>query len=63
MWWWRNADTDPDGYSNTYRYSDGHGFDYSDAQTDAYAEVCTNTETSSYTSTKTVIAFTKGHLS
>lgn len=51
MWWWDNADT----YSNTYCYSDGHGFDYTDAETDAYAEVCANTETSSYSSAKTVV--------
>jgi len=45
--WW-NTDTYTDGHSN------GHGYSYINAPTDAYAEVCANPKTSSHTSAKTV---------
>jgi hypothetical protein len=63
-WWWNTyADTDSYSYSYGYGYSDSDGYDYTDAQTDAYAEVRANTETSSYTPAKTVAVFAKAKLS
>ena len=44
-----------DSYSNTYRYSDGHGYRYTNAQTDAHAQDCANAEASSHTAAETVV--------
>ena len=41
------------GYSDSHRYS----YRYTDAQTDAYAQVCADTEASSYTATETIEIF------
>ena len=36
-------------------YSDGHNYSYTDAQTDAHAQDCANSEASSYTAAETVV--------
>ena len=50
--------------TNTYTngYSDGHGYSYINAETDAYAEVCANTEAAAHTSAKTVESFAKANI-
>ncbi len=46
--WW-NTDTYTDGHSN------GHGYSYINAPTDAYAEVCANPKTPPHTTAETVV--------
>ena len=59
------SDSDANCNGNGYRYSNGdgnthrngHGYSYSNAQTDAYAEICADTEASSHTAAQTIEIF------
>ena len=50
-----DTDTYTDGYSDTDRYSDGYNYGYANAETDTYAQICANPETSSHTSPQTIV--------
>ena len=61
-----DSDSDANCNSNGYRYPNcdcySYSYSYGNAQTDAYAENCANTETSSYSPAETVVVFAKAEI-